>query len=364
MGRDLATLCCTMPEFRVGYLGRGLGQMRKLPFMLYDYPESGQWGETVIQHAWDDFSGGENGIIMTLDDISRRTWFADPIGLPRDLQEFLGPHRNFQKWGYFPVDSTGPDGKTLSYRSHAALGQYDRVLGASEWSVSVLSPSCTEVDWMPHGIFGEKFYPVFGARDMVGGPEIWVGCVMANQSRKDFPVMCDCFTLLKKHYKNTIKFWIHMDEQIRYWNLPALLWDYGLTPYVTVTQNLSDEQLALWYSACACTILPSAGEGFGYPIAESLACGTACIVTDYAAGPELVSDLCAVPPTAYRVDTVHNCLRAVLFSPTFVEAAITQIDKKLNDWEHRAKELAASVEHLDWTKLQVQWKKWLLRGLK
>ena len=108
-GRDIATLCCTMPEFRVGYLGRGLGQNSKLPFIVYDFPESGQWGQDIIEQVWNDFSDGENGIILTTDDPSRRHWFANPVGLSDSLQKFLGPGRSFQKWGYFPIDSVGPN---------------------------------------------------------------------------------------------------------------------------------------------------------------------------------------------------------------------------------------------------------------
>jgi hypothetical protein len=96
MCRDLATLCCTVPQLRVAVLGRGVGNRRTFPFMLYDYPETGQWGEGYIQAVWEDFSNGEDGVIITLDDASRRHWFANPIGLPEALAKFLGTGRRFK----------------------------------------------------------------------------------------------------------------------------------------------------------------------------------------------------------------------------------------------------------------------------
>jgi glycosyltransferase involved in cell wall biosynthesis len=363
MGRDLASLLVTMPEFRVGYLGRGLGQKRKMPFLLYDYPESARWGEAILPQVYKDFIGDDDGIIMTLDDISRRTWLVDPVGMPPDTKEFVG-ERNYNLWGYFPVDSTGPNGTQLTYDLQAALNGYNRVLSASAWGVSLMPQSRNNGNWLPHGIFTDKFYPRPDARSIVAQDKILVGCVMANQARKDYPVAIHTFALLAEKYGSKIDFWFHLDEEIRYWNIHGLLMDYGLRKRVMITSNLNDDQLAQLYSACACTILPSAGEGFGFPIAESMSCGTPCIVTDYAGGAELVPIPFRVRPAALRVDTMHNCIRAVLDPEGFCEAAMTQIEAKLVDWDRRSEDLCESVSHLDWNKLQIQWKKWLLEGIR
>jgi glycosyltransferase involved in cell wall biosynthesis len=168
------------------------------------------------------------------------------------------------------------------------------------------------------------------------------------------------------HFGNRFHFWIHTDRMIHYWNLYALAADYGLTSGdYEATFEASDAELALRYSACGCTILPSGGEGFGYPIAESMACGTACVVTDYAAGQELVREWdCCVPPKALRVDTQHNVMRAVLDSRGFAKRAIAQVELKRTDWEGRGEELRKSVEHLDWPKLKFVWQRWLREGLR
>ena len=371
--RDLATLTATMPEFRVGVLGRGLGQRRKFPLTLYDFDESGGWGEGMIAPAWGDFAGSQPGVIMTLDDPSRRTWFGAPALFPPHLREFLGQGRNFAKWGYFPIDSIGPAATgpgfqgSLGIEGRLALGDYQRVLASSEWGRNILSNSGrADADWIPHGIFMDKFKPVEHSREILGWQDgqVWMGSVMANQSRKDFPVLMEAIAALRAHYGNRLRAWIHTDTLVRYWNIPALAQDFGVSDVIEVSMDLDDAALAVRYSGCDCTMLPSGGEGFGYPIAESLACGTPAIVTDYAAGQELVQAECRVTPMCFRIDTSHNVRRAVLSGYAFAQAAIHQIELKKQDWEYRGGELRQTVDHLGWDKLRHVWERWLREGLR
>lgn len=370
IGRDLASLACTLPQFRTGYLGRGAVGKKKFPWTSYAYPENtqSQWGEAWLEQVWTDFSGGEPGIIFSLWDASRMLWFGQPQTLPAGpLQKFLGSGRNFQKWGYFPVDGAGPDGVRLGCGMSAAVAGYDRVLAASEWGMNVLHQSGRrDADWIPHGLWMDRFRIADKSMEVIGWnyDQIHVGCNMANQARKDWPVAMECIAVLRQTYGNRLHFWAHTDSMLQYWNLYSLALDYGISDCTEFTLELSDDQLALRYSACDCTILPSAGEGFGFPIAESMACGTACIVTGYAAGQELVDESWRVSPVAFRVDTQHNVQRAVLSGHGFAQAAQIQIEKKRDDWEGRGEEIRAGVEHLDWNKLQVVWKKWLLDGLR
>lgn len=348
-------------------LGRGEGNRRKFPWCSYQFHENGQWGQDYIQAAWEDFSDGESGIILTTDDPSRRLWFADPRGQTPALQKFLGDGRNFRKVGYFPVDSTGPDGHALGVEGRACIAGYDKLLAASEWGRNVLAASGRpDADWEPHGIWMDVFKPDPQAREKLNcaTDTIHLGCVMANQSRKDFPTAFLAASLLRAHYGNKFHFWLHTDVAIRYWNVMALAADYGVGDCLEVTGALSDEALALRYSACDCTILPSAGEGFSYPTAESLACGTACIVTDYAAGQELVQEDCRVRPVTYRVDTPSNVTRAVISGHGFASAALNQIEKKRADREYRSEELRATVEHLAWSKLRHQWERTMREWLR
>lgn len=366
IGRDLATLAATLPEFRVGYLGRGEGNNAKLPFTLYSFSEAGQWGQGHLQATWEDFSRGEPGVIMTTDDPSRRLWFACPQAYG-PLAAFLGDGRNFSKWGYFPVDGWGPGGRCLGGEGRATVAGYDRVLAASEWGRDALREGGrADADWLPHGLFMDKFHAKPKARAELDWKEsdVWVGSVMANHSRKDFPALFECAAVLRAHYGNRFHLWLHTDILIRYWNVYALAADYGVSDCLEVTHGGTDEGLATRYSACDCTLLPSAGEGFSYPTAESLACGTACVVTDYAAGQELVQQDCRVRPVAYRVDTAHNVRRAVISGHAFAQAVMGQVERKKEDWGFVSEGHADSVSHLDWSKLRHLWTRWFREGLR
>lgn len=373
IGRDLASLIATLPQFRVAYLGLdGVGR-KQFPWCSYSFPSHAGFGEHHVMEAWHDFAGEDHGIIMSLWDASRMLWFGQGETCQNPaLRKFLGPGRTFQKWGYFPVDGTGPDEQRLGIGMRTAVAGYDRVLAASEWGRGVLQVGGrTDADWIPHGLWMDKWQPIKpDIRDytpkLLGWQrdQVHVGCNMSNQSRKDWPVAFETAAILRHHYGNRFHFWAHTDTPIRYWNLYALAEDFGVSDCMELTQDLTDAQLALRYSACDCTILPSGGEGFGFPIAESMACGTACIVTDYAAGQEIADEYCRVRPVTFRIDTTHNVQRAVLSGHGFAAAAQVQIEKKREDWEGRGEELRDKVMHLDWPSLKTVWTRWLLDGLR
>jgi hypothetical protein len=207
-----------MPELRVAYLGMGLGQNRKLPFLIYDYPQTQDFGMHYLPDAWRDFAGSEAGIIMTLDDISRRGWFAS------ESESFYGPNRTFQKWMYSPIDSVGPN-HTLSARSRRTVLGYDRVLAASEWGCNRMMEDRVDADWLPHGIWMNKFN-IIGTEYQ---SSIIVGAVMANQQRKLFPVAFEVWRSLLQKYGNRFQAWLHTDTTMRYWDVLGLVrnMDYG-----------------------------------------------------------------------------------------------------------------------------------------
>ncbi len=355
IARDLATLVCTLPDFKCGYLGRGAIGHSKLPFTQYSYPESGGWGQDYLAGVTKEFFGSDHGIVFSNWDLSRLTWLPAKEG------------RNWGLWGYFPIDSVGVNGRPMTYECQHALKLFNRVCAASEFGMNVLKAAGRpDAEFLPHGIFFDKFRPYPDARKLLNwnDGDIFVGFVAANQARKDFPVAFETAMLLRQHYGNRLKFWINTNLLIHGWNVYALAADYGLTDCLEVTTDLTDEQMAVRYSACDCTILPSGAEGFAFPTAESLACGTACVVADYAAAQELVPVECRVSPVAYRIDTTYNSQRAVLSGYGFANAAIWQIDRKRLDPERRSEELQETVAHLSWERLKYPWARWFKDGLR
>lgn len=367
VGRDLADLLVSMPEFRVGYLGRGGVGRRGFSWAQYNYPESGQWGEGYIEDVWNDFSGGKDGVIFSNWDLSRLFWFSQPQGTGPGLERFLGQGRNFAKWAYTPIDSAGPNLRTLPLLATAAAAGFDRVAASSEWGCNVLKQSGRpDADWMPHGLWiSRDWRRDDDAKAKLGWEgKVVLGCVMTNQFRKDWAAAFECAAAMKEHYGNRFHAWFHTDVPERYWSFPGLAADYGVGGAdIHVTTALTDQQMALHYSGCDVTILPSRGEGFGFPIAESLACGVPCVVTDYAAGQELVPEEYRVRPICYHVDTPYNLNRAVISGYAFAQVATQAIRIVDEDPEFKRAQLRDSVMHLDWPRLRVVWERWFREGL-
>jgi hypothetical protein len=69
---------------------------------------------------------------------------------------------------------------------------------------------------------------------------------------------------------------------------PTRPWAHEL-PDVTLTGQVSDEQLAAIYSGAHALVLPSHDEGFGLPAVEALACGTPVVACEGAALREVLN---------------------------------------------------------------------------
>src|SRR6476660_8614490 len=109
------------------------------------------------------------------------------------------------------------------------------------------------------------------------------------------------------------------------------------------------------YSACDVTMLPSS-EGWGFPQAESLACGVPCVHVAYAGGNWELPTVRYVVPSGYRVEGPFNAVRPILEAEAFAEAAM--------GFKQKPDDCRGSVAHLEWKPLwQGCWKKWFLKGI-
>jgi glycosyltransferase involved in cell wall biosynthesis len=174
--------------------------------------------------------------------------------------------------------------------------------------------------------------------------------VATNQARKDWALAAETVAILSHVHK--IRLWIHTDTLERHWSIPALLADYGLLDKTMISLGyLSDDNMAQAYSACNVTLGPGA-EGWGLPLAESLACGTPVIHGNYAGGAEITPIEMHVEPIAYRAEGLYACVRPV-YNP--------------QDWADRALQFAGQRTHLDpqydWNNLWPRWKSWLQKGI-
>ncbi len=106
----------------------------------------------------------------------------------------------------------------------------------------------------------------------------------------------------------------------------------GVADSVVVTGSVSDAEMVALLRAAECTVLPSVEEGFGLPIAESVACGT----------PALCSATSAMPEVA-------GCAEA-LFDPHDTEDIAGCLEATLRDASRRSRILVAERVRLQrWT---------------
>lgn len=265
-------------------------------------------------------------------------------------------------WGYFPFDSFGLDGLQPKCVLDV-LRRFDYLAVPSQFAARTLGDIPCDV--IPHGFDPAVFYP----RERVEGlmmlnlpPDTkhLVGIVATNQARKDWGLMADTCRLLARA-DDSIRFWWHVDSLDRNWNLPLLVQEFELEGKVLITKQASEDALAKAYSACDVTLAPGLGEGFGYPILESIACGTPVVHGEYGAGQEIINSSnggCAIKPREHRWETSSfPILRPVYRADRWSEATLTLMDLKRTRW------LKYDVAHYAWANLAPTWEAWIRAGI-
>jgi glycosyltransferase involved in cell wall biosynthesis len=367
--------------FRVGTAGYGAAGSRKFPFPQYTLAMDG-WICPNLPEIWEDFAGDESGIVCCVWDASRLQWFSRPetcqdlVKYP-DLQKFL-TNPPFKKFIYAPVDASGPNDR-LTYPLAQALLGFDKILAYGEFGEGVIRRTLgddesekRELTSLPHGIDAEVFYPrdhkkaksfffsLTGAATLRGEKkplekdEDLIGCVCTNQSRKDIALLIEAVAILSR--KDKVRLWLHTDSLERCWSIPALLLDYGLFDRTVISSgHLPDNILAQAYSACDITIAPGA-EGFGFPIAESLACGIPVICGGYAGGADIAPAIMQVAPVAYRYESIWSCKRPVYQAKDWADA--------VSEWLGQRYDYSVLPPQLEWKSNWINWENWFREGLK
>lgn len=366
--------------FRVGTAGMGGSGSREFSFPQYNLTTS-DWICLNLPEIWEDFAGDEPGIICSVWDPSRLGWLARPeineeISKYQELKRFL-TNPSFKRWIYAPVDASGPNDKLTFPLAQNLLG-FDRILAYGEFGEDVIRRTLGEQESekrgltsLPHGVDTDIFYSkdhetaresffsitgaasIFRESEPIEPDEILIGAVATNQFRKDMPLLIETVSILARNRK--IRFWLHTDvlERTGGWSIPALLVDFGIMDRTVISlDHIPDSDMARAYSACDLTIAPGP-EGFGLPIAESLACGTPVIHGAYAGGADILPEEMQVGPVAFRYEGIWACKRPVY---------------RAEDWAAKAEEWIGKSADLysryDWNRNWLKWEKWLKEGVK
>jgi glycosyltransferase involved in cell wall biosynthesis len=354
--------------FRVATFGVGGTSSRNLPFQQYGMQVSGNMVVPELPKVWKDFAGDEEGVLLTIWNPSWLWWIAEPQKLPAGpLRDFMeGGH--FKKWAYLPID-----GDTVAGRLPQSLGnimqRFDRILAYTEYGAKVVDTTINPKDptlHLPHGLDTSVFYPrpreearrtfvqrVVSLPGSAIHPKIFmVGVVATNSARKDWYLAFEtCAELLKRGVN--VGLWVHTDAYQKTWDLPMLADEFGMKHRTMWTNHeLSDDEMAWAYSAMDVT-LGIGSEGWGYPLAESLACGVSVVHMDYAGGSEIVPKSFQVKASGYRGDGFYGVKRPVFKASDWADVAM----------KGSAHGLSLMSPRIEWKNAWPLWDKWLREGV-
>lgn len=360
--RDLATRVHEHlgDVYRVGTVGYGGFGSRKFPWTDYHLHSIENWLIPELPAIAEDFAGDDELTVIFVWDASRLYWIGTPQRCPDPRLRRWAETARIKKWVYGAIDAEGPFGKIPSSIGETYAG-FDRVLDYSEFSCRITGHK----DHIPHGVDTSVFKPqdrlasraTLIKNGFIGlnQDSLLIGIVATNQARKNWQLGMETARILVDR-GHDVKLWCHTDMLERYWSIPNLIVDYGLVGRVAVTnQRFSDEQLAAMYAACDIT-LGIGPEGFGYPIAESLACGVPCIVGSYGAQAEFVHSRMQVDPVGYFYEGAYCSKRPVHAAGMWAD--------KVERWMGKGGE-GMLPECVDWngSTLWPAWEKWFREGL-
>lgn len=298
-------------------------------------------------------------------------------------------------WGYFPIDSENVQGR-LSGPAAEAVWSCDRVLGYGRYGAGVLHATLEAlavhqmgprrslgvvgvraVPYLPHGIdpvfqpgrsLGETGEGFAAWRLRLPGSAWILGCVATNQPRKDLSLLFASAALLKRQ-GGRVGVWLHTDRLTNAWDVGQLCLDFGLTReevcVSTADTLLTDAQLSARYSVSDVTLGVGLGEGFGYPLVESLASGTPVVHGRFGGGVELVPRAdWLVDPVAWRLESCYAVKRPVLRPEDVAGALALAIGWKRQQPELCAAYCAGAVSYLAWESVWPRWRSWIAQGIR
>jgi glycosyltransferase involved in cell wall biosynthesis len=162
--------------------------------------------------------------------------------------------------------------------------------------------------------------PMAGVRRKIFLPQRYVLFVSTIEIRKNHGLLVRVWRrLLTRHGADAIPVLIFAG-QIG-WMVDDLLADLAASSYlggkIEHRPGLSDEELDEAYRSCLFTIFPSLCEGWGLPIAESLARGKFCVASNRTSIPEVGGDLIDYFDPSDDDDALAKIER-LLFEPGYV----------------------------------------------
>ncbi|CAM2176592.1 Glycosyltransferase [Paraburkholderia sacchari] len=226
----------------------------------------------------------------------------------RDAAELIFSHPGTEPFGYlYSVwETTKVPDSWLAYKD-----RYKLVLSPSRWTVNLFRQAgFNRVHYVPHGVESDVFQP-WGVtqRFSDGKTFLWFA---HNQFRKGLDVMLKAWAQFHRVHPSArlilmglgIADVMPSPDTSRLWKsfrVAEFIAD-GISVYENLT-GMDDEALAVIYRSVDFTVCSSRSEGFGFGVAESMACGTPSIFGNFGGTADfIIPGALAIKGTAVKAD--------------------------------------------------------------
>jgi len=261
---------------------------------LAQYPVALRWPKADIYH-------------LTVQTYASVLLFSPPPGpvavTVHDIIPYLTRHdRNLKAYGHplhYVFDWLAMQG--LRRAQHSGM-----ILADSTWTkrtlIDALGLDKERIIVVPLGVDAERFHPgpvPDAFRDRYGLPVeneyfLYVG---SEDPRKNLALLLHAFARVARtapHVRLIKAGAAHHASERKH--LERLAEDLGVRLMVRFLDHVAEEDLPLLYRTAAVCVLPSSYEGFGLPVLEAMACGTAVVCTAAASLPEVAGDAAQLTP--------------------------------------------------------------------
>lgn len=131
------------------------------------------------------------------------------------------------------------------------------------------------------------------------------------EPRKNIPTLLDAYARLRQMTGTSIKLVLAGGKGWLYDAIFARVRELGLESEVSFPGFINDDESPLWYHAASAFVYPSLYEGFGFPVAEALACGTPTVTSTSSSLPEAGAGL-ALTVDPHDVEALAAALHTAL----------------------------------------------------
>jgi glycosyltransferase involved in cell wall biosynthesis len=158
--------------------------------------------------------------------------------------------------------------------------------------------------------------------------------------KKNTPALIEAFSIVKSKHKDVAhKLVLIGAANYGYDEINYMIEEFNLDQEVVLPGWIAEEDLPYIYSAATAFIFPSLYEGFGIPILEAMACGTAVAASNVASIPEVAGGA-ALFFDPHDVNSMAEAMADIIFSNQLREDLIKKgsVVVKKYSWEKSAQE--------------------------